>query len=99
MPCLVETESLFDGDRGLSLQERGYVLNIQRLCIATQRLRLVRQTCCIVFEESTNTEFYRFQTDNSFSKHLFLSLTGLKYWFIQNFSTSEAAVWLIQIYV
>ena len=76
MPCLVQTEALFDEDKGLSLQEWASVWKIQRLCLATQRPCLVKQTWCIVFHKNTKTELHMFQTDICFSKHLFLSLAG-----------------------
>ena len=76
MPCLVQTEALFDEDRGLSLQEWASIWKIQRLCLATQRPCLVKQIWCIVFNENTKTEFYLFQTDICFSQNLFLSLAG-----------------------
>ena len=76
MPCLVQTEALFDEDRSLSLQEWASIWKIQRLCLATQRPYLVKQIWCIVFNENTKTEFYMFQTFICLSKHLFLSLTG-----------------------
>ena len=59
MPCLVQTEALFDEPRGLSLQEWASVWKIQRLCLATQRPCLVKQTWCIVFNENTKTDFLK----------------------------------------
>ena len=68
MPCLVQTEALFDEDRGLSLQERASVWKIQRLCLATQRPCLVKQTWCIVFNEKTKTEFLNVSNRYLFSQ-------------------------------
>ena len=76
MPCLVQTEALFDEDRWISFPECASVWKIQRLCLPTQRPCLVKQTWCIVYDENTKTEFLMFQIDICFPKHLFLSLTG-----------------------
>ena len=76
MPCLVQTEALFDEDRWISFPECASVWKIQRLCLPTQRPCLVKQTWCIVYDEKTKTEFLMFKIDIRFPKHLFLSLTG-----------------------
>ena len=73
--CLVQTEALFDEDRGLSLKEWASVWKIQTLCLVIQRPCLVKQTWCIVFNENKKTDFKMFQTDICFLKHLFLSLS------------------------
>ena len=58
MPCLVQTEALFDEDRGLSLTEWASIWKIQRLYLATQRPCLVKQTCCIVFMRTQRPSFF-----------------------------------------
>ena len=85
MPCLVQTETLFDEDRGLSLKEWAYVWKIQRLCLAIQRSCLVKYIGCNVFDENTKTDFEMFQTDICFLKHLFLSFTGWQNQFYLDF--------------
>ena len=57
MPCLVKTDALFGGQRGLSLRECGPVLKIQRLCLIRHRWDKQRLTCCIVSEENTRIEY------------------------------------------
>ena len=56
-PCLVQTEALFDEDRCILLQEWASVWMIWRLCSATRRPCLLKQTWCIVFNEITKTYF------------------------------------------
>ena len=78
IPCLVQTEALFDEDRGLSLQEWASIGKIQRLCLATQRPCLVKQTWCIVFNENTRTYFLNVSNRYLFPQtpFPFLSFTG-----------------------
>ena len=57
MPCLVQTEALFDEDRWISFPECAAVWKIQRLCLPTQRPCLVKQTWCIVYDVSNRYLF------------------------------------------
>ena len=68
MPCLVQTEALFDDDKGLSLQEWASFWKIQRLCLANRHgvLFLMR---------TWRQSFQMFQMDICFPKHLFFLLT------------------------
>ena len=66
MPCLVQTEALIVEDKGLSLKEWASFWKIQRLCLATNRPCLVKQTGRFVFDENTKTEFLNISNRNLF---------------------------------
>ena len=85
-PCLVQKEARFDEDGCLSLQEWASACMIRRLCLATWRPCLLKQTWWIVFKENTKTFFLMFQTDICVPIQLFLSLTVFKNHFYLDFS-------------